>query len=291
MITVFTPTYNRAYCLKRLYKSLLVQSNKNFEWLIVDDGSNDGTQMLIEGISAECRDFPIIYHKTLNYGKHHAINEAVRLAKGEYFFIVDSDDYLTMDAIEKIYEMVASLKGQNGFAGVCGLKGNPDGVALGHSFEGEYLDCTYLNCKNYDIWGDKAEVYRTEILKRYPFPVFEGEKFIPESIVWDRIAKDGYKLRYFNAVIYICEYLEDGLSANLASNNAKCPKGSALYLAQSIELGKIHGLDKWNRYNAYWNQFKGRLGYMEIARNLALNPLTFYLKLLGFRIFKRLYCR
>lgn len=290
MITVFTPTFNRAYILKRLYDSLCCQTNHSFEWVIVDDGSADNTQELVDSFIFSENSFQIRYLKTENYGKHHAINKGVELAKGTLFFIVDSDDWLTPNAIERIYEIEAGIIDKKGFAGICGQKGGNNGP-LGHSFQGEILDCTYLDSKKQGIWGDKAEVYYTEVLKKYPFPVFKDEKFIPESVVWDRIAHDGFKLRYFNDVIYLCEYFEDGLTANLALNNSRYPKGRGLYLAQSISFGKIRRLEKWQKYNDYFNQFNKQYGLFSVAKNLHVNPVKFYLMLLGYRLFLKIYNR
>ncbi len=71
--TVFTPTFDRAHTLDRVYRSLCVQTFKEFEWVIVDDGSTDGTDDLVAGWQTENR-FPISYEKQPNQGKHIAVN-------------------------------------------------------------------------------------------------------------------------------------------------------------------------------------------------------------------------
>ena len=101
-VTVFTPTYNRAYIISELYESLKKQDFTDFEWLVIDDGSEDHTEDLFKQWQNEYNDFPIRYYKVNNGGKHRAINKATELAKGELFFIVDSDDKLVSDALEKI---------------------------------------------------------------------------------------------------------------------------------------------------------------------------------------------
>ncbi len=103
MITIFTPTYNRAYRLSNLFNSLRVQTDKNFEWLIVDDGSTDETEQLVRTFIGGA-DFNIRYVKQLNGGKHRAINRGIQLARGSLFLIVDSDDFLTKNAVEIIYK-------------------------------------------------------------------------------------------------------------------------------------------------------------------------------------------
>ena len=123
MITIFTPTYNRGYIIDNLYKSLLAQTSKDFEWVVVDDGSRDDTDVYFEKITAEENPFKITYKKVANGGKHRAINHGVQAASGEYFFIVDSDDYLLPDAVEKILSWLASLDDSKKWAGVSGYRG------------------------------------------------------------------------------------------------------------------------------------------------------------------------
>ena len=215
-VTVFTPTYNRAKLLPRLYKSLLKQSNKNFEWIVVDDGSNDNTGSLFDCWIGEA-DFTIIYRQQINGGKHRAINRGVGLASGDLFFIVDSDDWLREDAIEKIlqYEISLPIGFEKKYSGVCGQRVHPNSTLVGTTFVGEYLDSfTYENEKNH-ITGDKSEVFYLNVLKKYPFPEIEGENFCPEALVWNRISADGYIMRYFNEGIYYCDYQQDGLTSKI----------------------------------------------------------------------------
>lgn len=213
MITIMTPTYNRAYILHKAYQSLKNQTAFDFEWIIIDDGSSDNTEALVNQWMSECTDFEIIYSRQSNGGKHRAINQAVQMAHYEWFLILDSDDELTEHAVEAIHVWIADVAGRNDIAGVAGLKGTADRV-VGEKLKREYIDATNLERKKYGLLGDKAEIYKTEILKQYPFPEFEGENFLRESAVWDRIAKDGFKLRWYNDIIYLCEYIEDGLTKN-----------------------------------------------------------------------------
>lgn len=212
MITVFTPTYNRADLLSVLYESLKKQTSFDFEWLIVDDGSKDNTREVVEGFIKECESFKIRYYFQENHGKHVAINYGVQLAEGDKFFIVDSDDWLPFDAVEKVYSFFDEIKDLDGFAGVAGLKLYGNGDMVGTTFKGRSVDCTSLQRPKHHITGDKAEIFYTDILKNYPYPVFEGENHISIATVWNRIANDGYKLRWFNEGIYFCEYLEGGLT-------------------------------------------------------------------------------
>ncbi len=213
MITIMTPTYNRAYILPIAYDSLKKQTSFDFEWIIVDDGSTDNTEEFVNLWLSDKNRFEITYYKQINGGKHRAVNRGVSLAKYDYFFILDSDDSLTPNAVEKIHEWIADIKDLEGFAGVSGLKGIGED-AVGGKINTHYIDATNLERKKYGLLGDKAEIYRTDILKKYPFPEFDGENFLRESASWDRIAKDGFKLRWYNEIIYICDYIEDGLTKN-----------------------------------------------------------------------------
>lgn len=121
-ITVFTPTYNRGNLLRCVYESLQKQTYKDFEWVIVDDGSTDETERIVTELKNEAK-FPIIYKKKKNEGKHIAINEGCCLARGEWFFIVDSDDYLTDDALDAVNYYSNKIRDKSDFAGVVGLRG------------------------------------------------------------------------------------------------------------------------------------------------------------------------
>jgi glycosyltransferase involved in cell wall biosynthesis len=239
MITIFTPTYNRAYRIGKLYDSLKRQTSKDFEWIVINDGSTDNTNELFESWLKEKNEFPIIYKEVPNGGKHRAINKAVQMAASDAFFIVDSDDYLLDNAVEKANSWFGQISEDDSFAGVSGLRGEDEETPIGGygNYDGEYIDCTNLQRHLYNLLDDKAEVYKTSILKQYPFPEFEGENFVSEPVVWDHIGRDGYKIRWFNEIIYICEYLQDGLTVNINKKFMDNPKGFLTYLAM---LETIH---------------------------------------------------
>lgn len=236
MITLFTPTYNRAYRLPDLYRSLQEQTCKNFEWLVVDDGSTDNTSKLFEQWQAEENTFPIRYFKQPNGGKHRAINRGVKEAKGELFFIVDSDDYLTPDAIEIICNLYEPIRGNESFCGVCPLKVDKKMKKIGSEFPYETLDCSCLDFRfRYNFSGDMAEVVRTEVLRKYPFPEIPGERFCPEALVWNRIGMK-YKFRYSNKKLYVCEYLENGLTAKITKIRMQSPVASCICYAEQASM-------------------------------------------------------
>ena len=228
IITVFTPTYNRAHTILRLYNSLLRQTYKDFEWLVIDDGSTDNTGNLFSKLISEHK-LNIRYYKVENGGKHRAINKALGLAIGDIFFIVDSDDYLVDNALARIdhwFDTIEQEKERGNFAGVAGLKGMSSTRSIGTTFLGDYKDVRYAERTKYKILGDKAEAFYTDIIRKYRFPEFEGENFITESVVWAEIGNDGYLLRYFNEVIYICEYLQGGLTKSSLSMRQKNINGT-----------------------------------------------------------------
>lgn len=234
MITIFTPTYNRGYTLHRLYQSLIAQTEQDFEWLIIDDGSEDHTRTLIEDFQKENK-ILIRYYWQENGGKQRAINKAVKLAEGELFFIVDSDDYLIPEALEKVHVEWLEIQ-HKGNAGLCFRRLEAStGRVLGERFPFEKFDTDSLELTyNYKGNLDKAEVFCTALLKNFPFPEIEGENFVPEALVWFRIAAAGFKLRVIDQGIYVCEYLPDGLTRTFKSNLKKNNRGFALFYKELL---------------------------------------------------------
>ncbi len=253
MITIFTPAYNRASTLERLYKSLQAQSRTDFEWLIIDDGSTDGTETAARKWLAEKNAFTIRYIKTENGGKHRAINAGVKEARGEAFFIVDSDDCLPPRAVERIAEVFASVAKDVRFAGICGLKADiGTKKALYNSAEAEGKDCSMLDIRyKYHIKGDMAEVFKTEVLKEYPFPCFEGEKFLNEAVVWNKIAEK-YIMRYIGDILYYCEYLPGGLTSSIRKQYRNSPQGAKLFYGGLIKDEKLPLKERIKACILYW---------------------------------------
>lgn len=250
MITIFTPTYNRAYTLNRLYDSLKKQTIKNFEWLVVDDGSSDETPILFEKWSMETA-FAVRYIRQNNGGKHRAINCGVKEANGILFFIVDSDDSLTPDAVEKIIDNYKKLGNQSDIAGVCGMRAYSNGERIGGNKSFETYTCSLFDFRyKYNVYGDLAEVYLTKVLVRYPFPDVKGELFCPEALIWYKIAKD-YKLLFFNKNIYICEYLADGLTVNSLLHRTKSSVYSMLTY-EEVWNSPIPFIDKCRGAISFW---------------------------------------
>lgn len=249
-ITVFTPAYNRGYIINRLYESLCRQTYKDFEWLIVDDGSTDDTGTLIGKFIAEQK-IPIRYIRQENGGKHRAINRGVREALGELFFIVDSDDYLADNALERVAYHYGNVKADSSFcgvSGVCACVGS--GEKIGGEESWKILDCTCLEFRyKHKVKGDMAEVFRTSVMREFPFPEIPGERFCTESLVWNRMAQK-YKMRYFYEKIYICEYLPDGLTAGSVRSRRNSPEAAMIAYA---EFSRYEGLPLFQRIKGVIN--------------------------------------
>lgn len=281
-ITVFTPTYNRADTLECLYQSLCKQTIYHFEWLVVDDGSTDNTEGLISQLKGKCTLFPIRYFKKENGGKHTAINAGVELAKGSLFFIVDSDDFLMPDAIASILKWEQSVSLKDNFAGVSGNRGYSATQLIGETFEGIFVDASALEREKFHILGDKAEVYYTEVLRRYSFPAFKNERFLTESIVWNRMAEDGYKIRWFNKIIYITEYRDDGLTKHYVQLLANNPQGYALDVKERIRQFHYSKQRVDSEFFNYHMTVKNTIGfddqakYLEISKLRLANAIIYY---------------
>lgn len=260
-ITVFTPTYNRAYIIKNVYNSLVRQTYKDFEWLVIDDGSVDNTSELIQEFIDDNK-IEIYYWKKENGGQHTALNIAIEKARGKLLMIVDSDDYLTDNALERIVYWNNTIKEEKGFAGVSGLRIYPNGKSIGTwKLKDNFVDATNFEREKLGLMGDKAEAYYTDVLREYyPIPVFEGENDVEKAVLWNRIAYSGLKVRWFNEGIYICEYLEDGMTRNIQANYLKNFQGFTCWKKELIDMQK-----------SYLRVIAQTAAYTDIAREKGLS--------------------
>jgi len=238
-LTVFTPTFNRAYCLHRVYESLCRQTSQNFEWLIIDDGSTDNTRELFDEWSGEKKiDIRYMYQK--NQGMHGTYNTAYANVKTELVTCIDSDDFLPDNAVE----LICNLWEKNGskiYAGIIGLNQGIDGNIIGGQFPNDLKSSSVEDIVyKHKLVGDKKQVYRTEVVKKYPqYPLFEGENFVPHGTLFIQIDKD-YELLCLNDVLCIVEYMEDGSTKNIFKQYIKYPIG--FKYAREINI----------KYSKYW---------------------------------------
>lgn len=237
-VTILTPTYNRKDNLINLYNSLLKQTNNNFEWLIVDDGSTDNTNMKVNEFIKEDK-IKIIYYEKENGGKHTALNFGISKIDTDLTFIVDSDDWLKDNAIDEILSIHSKYKDKEDICGYSFLRMFSNGEINGKTSDKEEVVSDYICARinGDDMNSDKAEVWKTICLKEYPFPEFKGEKFLGEDVVWIPLALK-YKMVFLNKPIYISEYLENGLTKNRRKNNIKSPNGCYYKSKLIIDISK-----------------------------------------------------
>lgn len=249
IVTVITPTYNRANLLKRTYDSLIIQSDKRFEWLIIDDGSTDNTKNLIESYIIE-NIIPIKYIYKENGGKHTAINVGLEIIKTPLVIILDSDDYLTNNALEIIIKYYFKYNNHDNICGFVFLKIYPNGDLNGKLFPINEQICSFIDRRvNGKIHGDKCEVLYTKYFKKHKFPEYKGEKFISESTVWISMGLK-YEMVFINEKIYVAEYLENGLTKQGRKLRISSPNGS-------MENARI----RMNNKSNFIRRFKGGILY------------------------------
>ncbi len=234
-LTIFTPAYNRAHTLPRLYDSLLRQSCHDFVWLVVDDGSADHTATLVKEWMARENPFSIRYIAQENQGMHGAHNTAYRNIDTVLNTCIDSDDYMPPDAVAVIISTWNSMD-QERYAGIIGLDEDTSGNIIGTEFEKPVttLEDFYLEGGS----GDKKMVYRTEVINAYPeYPLFEGERYVGLGYKYLMIDKD-YELVTVNKPLVTVEYQQDGSSLNMFSQYRKHPKGFAFIRKSAMVLSK-----------------------------------------------------
>ncbi len=249
MITILTPTYNRKENLKNLYRSLLRQTNQNFQWLIIDDGSSDNTKEIVESFNNN--NFRIDYYYKKNGGKHTALNYSHQYIKGDWVFVVDSDDTLTENAIALVYEYIEKYGSRKDIGSFAFLKSDYSGKVLAPQlYKNDYISNVIDYRVNSNVKGDQAEVYRTEIFKRFKFPVFEGEKFLGEDYLHINAAYISNTV-YVNRVIYLCEYMDGGLTKSGRKMRIQNPLG-----------GMVHGSLYFSKRFKFKYRVKGMMLYI-----------------------------
>lgn len=246
-LSIITPSFNRGNLLPECFRSLCKQSYKNFEWIIVDDGSTDNTSEIVRTFRSD--DFPVVYLKKENGGKHTALNTAMEHLRGQYVLILDSDDKLTDNAVEAIKKHWCKYENNQNVGILTFLKGHhiDDPLCTVADFD---TPVDIMRYRRTVLHGsDCCEVIRADLFCKYPFPVFEGERFIAECALWNRVAQT-HKCVYINEVIYLCEYLEDGLTKAGRSLRIRNPRGGMFicnlrmhrrnYLSQRIKYAMMY---------------------------------------------------
>ena len=226
-LTIFTPAYNRAHTINRTYQSLIRQTCKDFLWLIVDDGSTDGTKKLVEGWIRENK-IPISYIYQENQGMHGAHNTAYKNITTELNTCIDSDDWMPHDAVEKIINAWKEHRHEN-YAGIIGLDQTADGKLIGTNFPENLKETTLQGFYEAGGQGDKKLVYRTDIIKQYPeYPLFKGERYVGLAYKYMLIDQD-WKLITLNEPLVTVEYQLEGSSFSMYRQYWNNPKGFAFF--------------------------------------------------------------
>lgn len=242
-LTVFTPTYNRAYILPQCYESLLRQTCKDFIWIIIDDGSSDNTKELVTSWIKEDK-LEIKYYYQENQGMHGAYNKAYEVIETEINVCIDSDDYMTDDAVEFILEFWEKNKEENIY-GFAGLDIDKSGKVIGTKFPDNLKKSTHFDIyKRYKVKGDKKFIYRTELIKQFPFPIFKGENYV--GMDYKNVKLDQkYTLKLVNKPLCVVEYLPDGSSLNMFKQYKRNPKGFSFYRIENMKNPKGNLLYKF----------------------------------------------
>jgi glycosyltransferase involved in cell wall biosynthesis len=232
LVTVFTPTYNRAHTLHRVFDSLQAQTLRDFEWLVVDDGSTDNTPELIAAW-AKAADFPIRYLRQDHCGKHFAHNLAVREARGQFFMPLDSDDACVPRALERMAYRWNTIPAPEraSFCGVGGLSVDQHGKLVGECFPCDPLDANMRERQYvHRVGGEKCTMRLTEVVRRFPFPEIRETNFIPEGTIWLEMGKT-HKIRWVNEVFRVYYVNDDGSGPTLTgrSNLAESAPGRLHY--------------------------------------------------------------
>lgn len=235
-LTVFTPTYNRAYLLPRLYESLCRQSSKDFSWMVIDDGSTDDTKGLVQTWISENK-IQIEYHYKANGGMHTGHNLAYAKIETELNVCIDSDDYMPDDAVGLILNRWREIGNKSKTAGIIGLDADTKGKIIGseipkHLEKGSLHDLYH----KHNVTGDKKLVLRTDIVRKYPaYPEYTGEKLVPLGVLYLMIGKD-FDFAYANEVYCIVEYQEEGSSHTIFKQYKQSPRGFAYARKVSLKI-------------------------------------------------------
>lgn len=269
ILTIFTPTYNRAYLLSKCYESLQSQTVKDFKWLIIDDGSTDNTEEVVKGWINEGK-LDITYHYQRNQGMHGAHNTAYELIDTELNVCIDSDDYMPIDAVDKIINYWSNNYCVD-LAGFIGLDAYEDGSIIGTELPSGIQSETLFNLyQKRGVKGDKKIVYRTDLSKTFPYPIFEGEKYVGLAYKYFNIDLT-HKLGLLNEVLCIVEYMPDGSSNNMWHQYRINPRGFAFYRLENLK----------NPYGSLSYKFKECVHYVSsccLIKNKAIfheNPQKF----------------
>lgn len=279
-LTIHTATYNRAYILGKAYESLCAQTCKDFEWIITDDGSTDGTDALVRSWQEKDNGFSIVYNPMPHVNIPRALNSGVKRTRTDWFMMLDSDDMLVPDSVEIILKYLSEIENNEEFVGLGFARCQPNGCYMKNQIptidpKVGYVDASNIERSLYNLDMDMCEVHRTELLRRFPFQYWPTEGYAPEQLNYNAIALAGYKFRWRAEKLYICDYLPDGQTRNdrLVKLN---PMGFAMMHNQNILLSKTF-FEKCRcaMQMTALALYAGHPEYLKESNNMAATILTF----------------
>ncbi|MCK0536101.1 glycosyltransferase family 2 protein [Alcanivorax quisquiliarum] len=226
--SIVTPTYNRAHLINRVYRSLCDQGFRDFEWLVIDDGSSDNTEEKVTAFSEDA-DFPIKYYWKENAGKAAALNDALDHAEGEWFVVFDSDDWCVPNALERLATIIQTIALDDSgteVAAISVLKVDRSGKVIGDEYKryGARLS-SYTDRFNLSVKGDKWEIIRTDVHRAHRYDIFPGEKYMAPEYAWLKIGVN-YRTLFLDERLSIVEYQSDGISQNNIFHRSKSPNNT-----------------------------------------------------------------
>ena len=220
-ITIITPTYNRAKTLPKVFESLLKQSFKDFLWIILDDGSTDNTQEIVEIFQKQNHFFEIIYKKDKNRHKFLTVLEGIKIVNTPYFMVVDSDDVYPENALESLISEVEKIENQDDYIALMGLSADENGKIVGDKYPNNGFDGSILEMRHkYKVRGDKFGIFITKTYQREisdkDFSYYEDKGYIPQSVIFNDYDAKGIKTRFVNKIVRF--YLKDEDDEDSVSN-------------------------------------------------------------------------
>lgn len=254
--TVLTPTYNRAEFLPKVFESLSRQTCTEFEWIVVDDGSQDDTATVMHKLMAKPAPFLIKYIPKTNGGKHTAWNCGVDAANSELFVCLDSDDSLVAEALETLWKHWEDIPAASRlqYAGVTALSRFPDEKIIGTRFPADVFDSTHIELiEKHGMWGDKMSCFRTDLLKEFKFPVWPDERFATEALIFNRIERE-HKTRFVNDILQIKEYLPGGLTDKSVLLRIKSPQATCTFYSELVSYS-----------SPGWPRLRAAINFMRFA--------------------------
>ncbi len=252
-LTVFTPTYNREKLLPRVYESLCAQTDRDFQWLIVDDGSTDDTEKLVNSWISEGM-LSICYHKQENGGKMRAHNTGVKLTNTELFVCLDSDDSFTSTAVSDILMKWSEVADKGDCGGIVAHKGADEAHTLYDAVMPDISFSTLQGLYRHGFKGETTLVFRTELLKKHLFPEIPGEKYVPEDVVYDEIDRECV-LAVMPKILTVCELVESGLTDRVEALREENPTGWYLYYVNRSKYTSWSPLKL--KYISHYLRFRG----------------------------------